>query len=185
VTSWQGSRFSGDPDALGDAGADAVGAGVADGDAGADVTGAGGSRSGVGDAGALDDGAGAVDAGAIAVADSFGSVVTLLLLDDLHEVMSKAGVMTTRMSAARRCISGVSINVVLCRRSKRLKMKSRGCASVGEYVETDLGGSTFGSARLGSQWVSGIQQVLSDVSCGVQQPVGKWMQHHPTTRSLT
>jgi len=102
VTSWQGSRLTGEPDAGIDAGADAVGAG--DGDAGADVAGATGGST-VGEAGALDDGAGAVDAGAIAVADSFGRIVTLLLFDDLQDVMSKAGVMTTRMSAARRCIS--------------------------------------------------------------------------------
>jgi hypothetical protein len=103
VMSWQGSRLTGDPDALGDAGADAVGVADVDGEAGADVAGAGGG-SGIGVDDELDAGAGEVDAGAIA--DTFaGSVVSLLLLDDLHEVMSKAGVRTTRMSAVRRCIS--------------------------------------------------------------------------------
>jgi hypothetical protein len=104
VTSWQGSRLTGEPDALGDAGPDAVGVGVADGEAGADVACAGGG-SGIGVDDELVAGAGAVVAGTIAVADTFGSVVTLLLLDDLQEAMSKAGVMTTRMSAVRRCIS--------------------------------------------------------------------------------
>jgi hypothetical protein len=128
VTSWHGSRFSGDPDALGDAGADAVGVGVGvgvgDGDAGADDAGPPGGT-GIGVADELDAGAaGAVVGGAIAVADTLGgSVVTLLLLDDLHELMSKAGVMTTRTSAARRCISGLSVSVVPCRRTSRLKRK--------------------------------------------------------------
>jgi hypothetical protein len=132
VTSWHGSRLTGDPEALGDAGADAVGVGV--GDAGADVAGAG-EGSGIGVDDELDAGAGgAVVAGAIAVADTLGSVVTLLLLDDLQEVMSKAGVMTTRTSAARRCISGLSVSVVLWRRSQRLKWKSPRCTSVRDYV---------------------------------------------------
>jgi hypothetical protein len=101
VTSWHGSRLVGDADPVGDAGAaDAVGVGEADGEAGADVAGGG---SGVDDE--LDAGAGAVVAGASAVADTFGTVVTLLLLDDLQEVMSKAGVRTTRTRAARFCIS--------------------------------------------------------------------------------
>ena len=120
-------------DPVGDAGADADGV-EADGDGGADVAGAGGG-SGVGVADALVAGAGALVAGAIAVADSFaGGVVSLLLLDDLQEVMSKAGVMTTSMSAARRCISGVSVNLVPCGRSGRLKRKSSGRASVADYV---------------------------------------------------
>jgi hypothetical protein len=125
----------GDADPVGDAGADAVGVGEADGEAGADVTGAGGG-SGIGVDDELEAGAaGAVVAGAIAVADTFaGSVVTLLLLDDLQDVMSKAGVMTTRMSAARLCISGVSVSAVLCRRSQRLKRKSSDCTSVRDYV---------------------------------------------------
>jgi hypothetical protein len=165
VTSWQGSSVVGFSDPVGDAGAEAVGGGVGvgvrDGDAGADVAGGSGG-SAVGVTGTLDDGAGAVDAGAIA--DTFGwSVVTLLLLDDLQDVISKAGVMTTRMSAARRCISGVSVNVVLCGRSQRLKMKSPRCTSVADYV------------RHGANRGRRIQQVLSDVSCGVQHPVGKWM----------
>ena len=89
----------GTAESLTDAGAD----GDADGEGLADVAGAGGSAA-VGVADALVAGAGAVVAGASAVADSL--VVTLALFDDLHDVMSKAGVMTTRMSAARRCISG-------------------------------------------------------------------------------
>jgi hypothetical protein len=105
VTSWQGSRLTGAPEGLGDVGADAVGVGGA----GADVAGGG---SGVGE---LVADAGAVVADAIAVRETFGcSVVTLLLLDDLQDVMSKAGVMTTRRSAARRCISGLPVNVVPC-----------------------------------------------------------------------
>ncbi len=134
VTSWHGSRLTGDPEGLADAGVDAVGVGVADGDVGADVAGAGGG-SGIGVDDEIEAGAaGAVVGGAIAVADSFGSVVTLLLLDDLQELMSKAGVMTTRTSAARRCISGLSVNVVLRRRSTRLKRKSARRTSVRNYV---------------------------------------------------
>jgi len=112
VTSWHGSRFVGDADPVGDAGADAVGVGETDGEGGADVAGAGGG-SGVAVSDELAAGDGVVDAGTTAVADSFTcGVVSLLLLDDLHELMSKAGVMTTRMSALRRCISGVSDDVV-------------------------------------------------------------------------
>jgi hypothetical protein len=113
VTSWHGSRVVGDPEGLGDA--DAVG--VGDGDAGADVAGAGGG-SAVPDA--LVAGAGAVVAAAVAGADTFaGSVVTLVLLDDLHEVISNAQVGTTTMSAVRRRISGISGAVVLRGRSHR------------------------------------------------------------------
>ena len=86
--------MTGDPDALTEAGAE----GEVDGEGLADVGGACGGI-GVGDADELLAGAGAVR-------DTFGWVVSLLLLDDLQEAMSKAGVMTTRMSAARRSISG-------------------------------------------------------------------------------
>ena len=102
-----------------------------DGEAAAEVAGAGGGSV----ADELEAGAaGAVVAGATAVSDTFGCVVSLLLFDDLQELMSSAGVMTTRTSAARRCISGLSVNVVLFRRSQRLKMKSGGCTSVADYV---------------------------------------------------
>ena len=53
-----------------------------------------------------EDNAGAVVVEAAAVRDTCGLSVVLLLFDDLQEVMSKAGVMTTRTSAARRCIFG-------------------------------------------------------------------------------
>jgi hypothetical protein len=89
----------GDSDPLGDAGA----VDGADGDAGADVAGDGGG-SGVGVTDALVAGAGV--AGAVAIADTFsGSVVTLLSLDDLHELISKAEAVTTTMTPVRRCIS--------------------------------------------------------------------------------
>jgi hypothetical protein len=63
VTSWQGSRFVGDADGVGDAGAEADGVGVGVGDAGADDDAGAelaGGCSGIGVTGALDDAGGAV-----------------------------------------------------------------------------------------------------------------------------
>src|SRR5664279_4796067 len=92
VTNWQGSRSVGFSEPLGDAGSDAVVEG--DGDAGADVAGAWGG-SGVGGTDAFVAGVGV--AGAVAVADTFDrGVVTLLLLDDLQDVISNAEAATTR-----------------------------------------------------------------------------------------
>jgi hypothetical protein len=102
VTNWQGSRSVGDSDPDGDADAGADEVEGADGEAGPDVAGGGGG-SGVGVADVLDAGAGVADV--VATADTFvRGAVTAPLLDDLQDVMSRAGDTTTRMSAMRRCI---------------------------------------------------------------------------------